>query len=520
MRHWTPWAFALVFIVALLVRLPGFDRLLDGSEVDYVLAARRGFLTNYLDLGTRPVSEYVAAGLAMAGFTGEAGAGADTDLWTRDVAADDIAAYRHYHPPLFIYTIQAVERLAGHSGTVVRLVPLAFSLATIAMLYFGCALLVPVRGAQTGVLAAAILSVMSLHIATSAEIGWHVPYASLSTLSLFAIGYFRTRPSLQALVAAVVMATIAFMMLEHAVFLYVTLAVVLVVTANPWLRVSRSGVSMHRGLLVAAGAALLTMLVVWPASLIKLSIVKNLGVHAYYSRTLELSPRFYDVYLVLADRYPVMVALAAVTAVLSIVRRRHLPPALLPFAIFALATCVLQFGNTNLKPLYFVSLLPPLALLTAAWIVDAMSASDVRARVAGRTFAAAAVFALVFTVSQTLRARERVNTRLELLDRLSSVEDLAGARVLAWPPGSHAAQMLGFYLPEATFMRVIDEPRSVRQAREALRRGAFRFVVVDLGAVEPREGAPGAAPGARYRRLFEILGESDADGYQVWRLRD
>lgn len=519
MRRWTLWAFALVFIVALLVRLPGFDRLLDGSEVDYVRAARRGFLTNYLDLGTRPVSEYVAAGLAMAGFTGEAGAGADTDLWTRDAEAGDIAAYRHYHPPVFIYAIQAVERLAGYSDTAVRLIPLTFSLATIATLYFGCALLVPVRGAQIGILAAAILSVLSLHIAPSADIGWHVPYASLATLSLFAIGFLLTRPSLPALVAAVVMATIAFMMLEHAVFLYVTLVAVLVVTSNPWLRVSRSGVSLHRGLLIAAGAALLVMLVVWPASLLKLSIVKNLGVHAYYSRTLELSPRFYDVYLTLADRYPIMVALAAVTTVVSIVRRRHLPPALLPFAIYALASCVFQLGNANLKPLYFVSLLPPLALLTAVWIVDAISATDVRARVVGRALSAAVACGLVFTVSQTLWARERANPRLELVERLSRVDDLAGATVLALPPGTHAAQMLSFYLPEARFVRVVDEPRSVRRALEALRRGAFRFVVVDLKAVEPRDGDP-SGPGARYRRLFEILGEPDAEGYEVWRLRD
>jgi hypothetical protein len=105
---------------------------------------------------------------------------------------------------------------------------------------------------------------------------------------------------------------------------------------------------------VAAGAGILTMLLVWPASLVKLSIIKNMGVHAYYSRTLDLSPRFYDVYLVLLDRYPVMVGLAAITAVVSVVRRSHLPRVLLPFAIYVVGACLLQLGNLNLKPLYFV----------------------------------------------------------------------------------------------------------------------------------------------------------------------
>jgi 4-amino-4-deoxy-L-arabinose transferase-like glycosyltransferase len=97
------------------------------------------------------------------------------NLWRRDVEAGDIAAYRHYHPPLFIYLLHAAEQLAGYSDVAVRLVPLAFALATIATAYLGCALLIPVRGAQIGLVAAAILAVLPLHVATAADIGWHVP---------------------------------------------------------------------------------------------------------------------------------------------------------------------------------------------------------------------------------------------------------------------------------------------------------------------------------------------------------
>ncbi len=508
----------MVFIVAVLVRLPDLDRRLDGSEVDYVLAARGGFLTNYLDLGSRPVWEYVAAGLAMAGFGAEANA--DSNLWSRDAEAGDIAAYRHYHPPLFIYLLLAAEQLAGYSDVAVRLVPLAFSLATIAVAYLGCALLIPVRGAQIGLVAAAILAALKMHVATAVDIGWHVPYACLATVALFAMGYLATRPSLHALVAAAVATTIAFMTLEHAVFLSVTLVAVLVVTDNPWLRVSRSGVSMHRGLFVAVGACLLTMLVIWPASLLKLSIVKNLGVHAYYSSTLELSPRFYDVYLDLIARYPITIALAAVTAVVSVVRRSHIPRALLPFAIYVLAMSVLQAGNQNLKPLYFVSLLPPLALLSAVWIVDAVSAANPRIRLVARAgTAAASALGLAFIVQATFRALAEPNPNGELINRLAVVDGLVREKVLIWPAGSHAAQMLGFYLPEARFERVIEEPHSVRAAAAALQRGAFRFVVVEVAADEPGTGAPPALRN-NYRRLFAIEGNAEIHGFEVWHRRD
>jgi 4-amino-4-deoxy-L-arabinose transferase-like glycosyltransferase len=517
-RHWTIWIFAAALVGAAVIRVPRLDRPLDGSEVDYVLAARRGFLTNYFDLGTRPVWAYVEAGLAAAGLAGD-GPGQDLDLWRRDSEANDIAAYRHYHPPLFIYSLHAIERLAGYSDATVRLVPLAFSLATIATLYLGCLLLIPVRGAQVGLVAAAILSMLSLHVATAADIGWHVAYTCLASVALFAMAYLVTRPSLHALVAAVVTTTLAFMTLEHAVFLYVTLAIVLLVTDNPWLRVSRSGVSAHRHLLLAAGAGLVTMLVVWPASLVKLSMVKNLGVHAYYARTLDLSPRFYDVYLVLLDRDPVLIGLAAVTTILTVMRRSRLPRALLPFALYPLVMCLIQIGNQNLKPLYFVSLLPSLALLSAVWLVDTASDARPRVRWAGRVGAAAVAVALMFDVQQALRTPRRSNANRELMNRLARVEDMAGANVLTWPAGSHTAQMLHFYLPDTRFVRVIDEPQSVRAAAAAVRRGTFRFVVVDVAA---DDRAPAVLPAlwTNYRPLFDVRADAETDGFEVWQRRE
>lgn len=180
--------------------------------------------------------------------------------------------------------------------------------------------------------------------------------------------------------------------------------------------------------------------------------------------------------------------------------------------------CLLQLGNSNLKPLYFVSLLPPLALLSAVWIVDAISAGEQRIRLVGHMVAAAVAIALVLTFQQTLRSRGVTPPTDELISRLSVIQGLAGERVLTWPPGSHAAQTLAFYLPETRFVRVIDEPRNVREAQEALRRGAFRFIIVEVVGAGPRAGEPPAL-WSNYRPLFEILGRSEADGFEVWRRR-
>jgi hypothetical protein len=505
-RQWAHWAFAVVFVVALLLRLPGLERLLGGSEVDYVRAARRGFLTNYFDLGTRPVSMYVAAALAMGGSTGEQREG-DPDLWQDDIEANDIAAYRHYHPPLFIYMLNAVERLFGYTEIGLRLVPLFFSLIAVIAVYFGCVLLIPAQGRLIGVVAASILSLMSLHIGASTNISWHITFTGFATIALFMIGYLRIQPRVAVLVWTAVVITLAFAVLEHAIFLYGTLAAMLVLTDNRWLSISRRGITYHRGLVAAAVAAVLTLLIVWPPSLVKLSLLKNFGVHAYYSRTLELSPRFYDVYIELLEQYPVIVTLAVATACIWSVRRSKLPAALLPFVIYPLGFVVLQLGNVNLKPPYFVSLLPPLAVLLATATVHALS--ERHRQTWGFSLALVALGAAALSADAVMAARQKgTPAAIEaLIPRLSDIPALASQPVLTWPPGSHAAQPLSFYLPETNFLRVIDEPDEVRRYSAALRRGVFPYVILD-GAQGQMRRRDAEAVQSAYVLLFEVTGLS------------
>lgn len=514
--RWSLALFALILASALLIRLPGLPRLLEGSEVDYVLAARRGFLTNYLDRGTRPFSEYVTAFLVLAGVTAPSatsGGDRDPNLWRLDVDAGDIAAYRHYHPPALMYLLHAVERTFGFSETTVRLVPLLLSCSTIGLLYFGCALLLPAGGYRVGLIAAAILSMLSLHIDTSTDIGWHNPYATLATLALFAIGVLAAYPSKPALIGAAVATTLAFTLLEHALFLYGTLAVMLLARRRGG-QVAPGSLTLRRALLMTAAASAITLLAVWPASLLKLSLLKNLGVHAYYSRTLRLSPSFYDVYLTLLDRYPMMSALAIATTVVLLLRRWPLPRVLLPFAVYVAAMCLLQVSNQNLKPLYFVSMLPPLAVLAAYWIVQALDWMDTRrfGLVSG-VIVALACSVSVMGAQSWLRPRA-TPPMTALVRALASDDEIIGARALTLPADSHVAQALSFYLPETHFVRVIDEPGSRRRAAEALRRAVYEFVIVEL---DPAASIHVEASWPAYARQMEVVDAAGRSRYLVLR---
>jgi hypothetical protein len=511
---WSIAAIGIILASAFVVRARGLDSLLTGGEVDYVRAAQRGFLVNYLDQGSRPIGEYLAAARAMAGLSHD-DSGGDPDLWQRDAVARDIAAYRHYHPPLFIYALNLTERAFGFSEVALRLVPLLLACATIATLFLGSAWLLPDGGVRIGLVAAAILSTLSLHVSTSTDIGWHVPYASVATVALFSMGNLLVRPSVTWLLVTAAVITLAFAVLEHAVFLALTLVVLLLTTANPWLRIARTGIFVHPALAAAVGVSVLTLLVVWPASLLKLSVVKNLGVHAYYSRTLELSPNFHDVYLTLMTRYPVMAALAVFTALVLARRRYRLHPALLPFVVYPLTMCLLQLGNVNLKPLYFVSWMPPLALLAAFCLVRVMDeAAQHRPRVVPLAIAFLTC-GVAFVAARSWAAPHRPAPHALLTERLSASDALVGERVLTWPPGNHLVQTLGFYLPDTKFYRAVNEPDEVRRFQVALQRGVFPVVIVERDGDAPLPGD------VLLRQAYApFAGLDGVPGFEVWRRRE
>ena len=229
-----------------------------------------------------------------------------------------------------------------------------------------------------------------------------------------------------------------------------------------------------------------TLVAVWPASILKLSVVKNLGVNAYYSRALVLSPRFHDVYVTLLERYPVMSGLAVATAAALASRQVRLPAGLVPFAVYAAAMVILQLGNQNLKPLYYVSLQPVLAVLSASCLVAVLDRRDARGR-----WLAVVIVALTLAVGATAwRAslQPRVQSPFErFVHALEAHAGIVGERVLTLPPGSHVAQALGFYVPDTRFVRVVDEASNRRRAAAAVRRGAFRFVIVGGSLERVRE---------------------------------
>jgi hypothetical protein len=152
-------------------------------------------------------------------------------------------------------------------------------------------------------------------------------------------------------------------------------------------------------------------------------------------------------------------------------------------------------------------------VLSATAIVQALS--ERHRRTWGLSLALVALGAAALSSDAVMTARRRgTPVAIEgLIRRLSDTSALAGQPVLTWPPGSHTAQTLGFYLPETDFFFVVDEPEQVRHYADAIRRGRFPYVIVQ-GQVRMRDAE---ALQSAYVLLFEVTGASPGDGYAVWR---
>jgi hypothetical protein len=90
--------------------------LLQFDEADYVTAARRGFVANYLDAGAMPTPEFVAKGVR------DVLLGEHSSLSKEMRERDDINFYRHYHAPLTFYLLAIAGNLFGTGEMVFRMV--------------------------------------------------------------------------------------------------------------------------------------------------------------------------------------------------------------------------------------------------------------------------------------------------------------------------------------------------------------------------------------------------------------
>ena len=224
------------------------------DEADYMYAASLGFLANYTDTPSMPVSDFLRTGVE-----GGKSQQSRRQLSEQVRSKGDVLFYRHWHGPLYLDFLIPISRL-HLSERVTRTVMLAFPILTLGVLYFACVKLSP----EPGPLFAGLLLVSSSVMVYTTEVAPHQLFALLSVVCIGCLAKSIADRDVRYWFAAVIAAGLAFCTLEVAFVLILTL-ILFAYLEREWLKVRLQSI------VVLAGS----VLIVWPAAFFKLSVLKS-----------------------------------------------------------------------------------------------------------------------------------------------------------------------------------------------------------------------------------------------------
>jgi hypothetical protein len=323
------------------------------DEADYMYAASLGYAANWSDTPSIPIADFVRSGLHR---------NSRPTLSEGIRNANDVLFYRHFHGPLFHYLLISVSRL-GLRERAMRSAMLAIPAASLAVLYFGCLWLAP--GSYAALLAAALF-LSSYSVIGSTELAPHQLFVlcSLGSLILLAKAVATGRRAYW--YGCVIASGLALCTLEIAFVLMVTIVICCFVERGRW-RVDGGFVAKSAAMFLA------TVLLVWPAAILRLSTLKSCAVLAYLAVSRH-SPwgdaGFIDTWRERIFHSPLewLLILAGVVLMWLGNRRRKIYPIGLFAAVMVVATARVLTGT----PRYSLPFVPALDLLAGLALVPSL----------------------------------------------------------------------------------------------------------------------------------------------------
>jgi hypothetical protein len=319
------------------------------DEADYMYAASLGFGANWSDAPSIPISEFVKAGLSR---------GSREALSEKIRSGHDVLFYRHFHGPLYYYVLILVSR-PGWSEHAIRTAMLAIPVASLAVIYFGCE-------SWLAALLAAVLFLSSYAVIGSTELAPHQLFALCSLTCLVLLAKAAASGQRVYWYGCVILSALAFCTLEVAFVLILTIAICGWVERRRW---QADG----RFVAQSAGTFLVTVLIIWPAAILRLSFLKAYAAMAYLAWTREFAwghAGFIDAWRerFLASPLEWMLILAGVVMMCAGTRRRTIYPVALFAALMLLAT----LRVVTLTPRYSLAFVPALDLLAGLALVPSI----------------------------------------------------------------------------------------------------------------------------------------------------
>lgn len=329
------------------------------DEADYMSAARRGFVSNYVDEGVIDIATFVEKGVAL-GFKREQ----RTALSVFIRESGDINFQRHYHGPLYFYWIILAKVLGAEHESTLRWASYLLLALTAGL----AALLARELSGGEGGVAEFIAALMTLAsaacAATAAQITPHAIYVPAVLAALYAMVRWTQQPDDRRFAFVGVAVGFGLAAMEYAPLLVVSIVAVYFLLKRT--KVNAAGGNRPWGMLGRLMAvALATVFVLWPGGLLKLSLFKNYILFGYIAivRGGEYGTgNMIDVWAGRFAHSPVeyLLILLGLWYCIANFRGDRRYWALLCYVALVLLTTL---RNTSPAPTYVASMLPPLYVL-------------------------------------------------------------------------------------------------------------------------------------------------------------
>lgn len=279
---------SVALFFALLVHvLPTSTFLYD--EADYAFAASKGVIANALDSPSLSLLDFLALGLANRK--------AEKNTQTRGKAGEtlaeyvrgigDITLYRHYHPPLYFYTLSVAGRLCGFNERGLRLVSVSAVVLTAFLVGYFAFCLMRETGVHFGVavttggVAFLFTASAPILIETGMLVTPHSLFAVFAAATVGCVGMFLVTGRRFWWRATALSLGLGFLTLEYALVLAASVIFALALAQQG--KRSEDGGQYGHLMLEAFAIVLIVIFVLWPGGLVKLTIIKNYLFFLYFA---------------------------------------------------------------------------------------------------------------------------------------------------------------------------------------------------------------------------------------------
>lgn len=410
------------------------------DEADYMYAAGRGFLANYIDNPTHSIVEFVRIGLGR-GRDANSRGGLSEFIRT----SGDINFYRHWHGPLYYYWLVAISPFR-QDERMTRILGMLIPMAGIILLYVGTLGLFESTATAT---LAAVMYGWTHAVDRTTMIAPHQLFAVCCLASLIAAVAVLKTKNLLYWYASLICAGLAFVTLEVA---FVLIASLLLFAFQ-----ERAALPLTpRFLATSAGIFLLSVMATYPASILKLSFVRSYAIMGYLA-VFRKSPwgdaTLAQTWLTRFRNAPVEWLLLLAALVLFFRDRgdtAHRYSRVLLYFSALMILVTLRVLTTDTR--YLLPFAPMLAVFTAWMLGGRVSKLPAKGQIAATVL----ICGLIFADTSAFTARHPVTTDQSEVRLLAAVRDhhLEQSTLIA---PHNEVPTFHYYFPQATVKSYLDE---------------------------------------------------------------